>query len=147
MRVVAGPFFKSQLHICTCPLTITLIGFPIMAFAFARYKKPSMFIGIGLIAASFSWLAVPFYNIPLFTTPLTTYPLVNPTIAIIITSLVFASIAHLSQQRIPMTVASSVILATEFVIGSGEVLIATRVVAFVRWESMATVPPKRLSDV
>ncbi len=39
---------------------------------------------------------------------------------------------HIIRYKVPTTVASSVTLAMELVIGSGDAFIATRVVAFVR---------------
>lgn len=99
LRLGLGPFFKSQLHICPCPFIVTLIGFPLMGAALAIYKKPFMIPGIGLLAASFSWLAVPFYNVPVFSTPYTTFPIVNPTIAILLSSIIFASLTSLSMKK------------------------------------------------
>jgi hypothetical protein len=75
-----------------------------MAAALAIYKKPTMLVGIGLVAASFSWLAVPFYNVPAFTTPYTTYPIVNPTVAIVLSSLTFALVASLMERKLTLSV-------------------------------------------
>lgn len=104
MRLVYGPFFKSQLHICPCPFIAVAFGFPLMAAALAIYKKPAMLMGIGLVAASLSWLAVPFYNVPAFTTPFTTYPIAMPTVAIVLSSLTFAMTASLAGKRLAMSV-------------------------------------------
>ncbi len=106
LRFAFGPFFKSHLHICPCPLIVAAVGFPVMAAALAIYKKPAMLVGIGLVAASFSWLAVPFYNVPAFTTPYTTYPIVNPTVAIVLSSLTFALVASLVGKKLTMSVPS-----------------------------------------
>lgn len=108
MRLGFGPFFKTQLHICPCPLLAFALGLPIMAAALAIYKKPAMLVGIGLVAASFSWLVIPIQNVPAFTTPLTTYPIVNPTIAIILSSIVFSLIASLVRGKLPMSTSTLV---------------------------------------
>jgi len=47
----------------------------------------------------------------------------------------------------PKTDTSSAMLATEFDIGSGDVLIAARDVALVKWESNATEPVKRATGI
>ncbi len=103
MRLGFGPFFKSQLHICPCPLIAAVVGFPVMAAALAVYKKPAMLVGIGLVAASFSWLVIPIQNVPAFTTPLTTYPIVNPTVAIILSSITFSLVASLVGRKLVMS--------------------------------------------
>lgn len=108
MRLGFGSFFKTQLHICPCPLLAFALGLPIMAAALAIYKKPAMLVGIGLVAASFSWLVIPIQNVPAFTTPLTTYPIVNPTIAIILSSIVFSLIASLVRGKLPMSTSTLV---------------------------------------
>lgn len=102
-RLGFGTFFKTQLHICPCPLLAFAFGLPVMAAALAIYKKPAMLLGIGLVAASFSFLVIPIQNIPAFTTPLTTYPIVNPAVAIVVSSIVFGLITSLAMKKLPMS--------------------------------------------
>ncbi len=103
LRLGFGPFFKSQLHMCPCPLLMFAFGFPVMAAALAIYKKPAMLLGIGLVAASFSFLVIPIQNVPAFTTPLTTYPLINPAIAIVLSSVIFGFVASLVARKVPLS--------------------------------------------
>jgi hypothetical protein len=83
------PFFFANLHACPCPLSAALFGIPLMGTGFAIYKKPSMLMGMGLVAASFSILVIPFLKVPAFTEPVTTYPIVNPALANFLSSLTF----------------------------------------------------------
>ena len=53
-----GDFFPY--HLCPCFLMAAIFGSLVMGIALAVYKKPAMLIGIGLVAAAFCWLAVPF---------------------------------------------------------------------------------------
>jgi len=103
--------FKSNLHVCPCPLVGAILGIPIMAAALAIYKRPAMLIGIGLAAIPFSFLVIPIQNIPAFTTPSTTYPIINPVIAMIFSSVIFSIVATLSMKRFEMT--------TSVLIGAG----------------------------
>jgi hypothetical protein len=83
------PFFFANLHACPCPLSAVLFGIPLMGAGFAIYKKPSMLMGMGLVASLFSFLVIPFLNVPAFTQPITTYPIVNPALANFLSSLTF----------------------------------------------------------
>ena len=47
-------------HLCPCFLMAAVFGSFVMGSALGIYKKPAMLIGIGLVAASFCWLGVPF---------------------------------------------------------------------------------------
>ena len=47
-------------HLCPCFLMAAVFGSLVMGSALAIYKRPGMLIGIGLVAALFCWLAVPF---------------------------------------------------------------------------------------
>ena len=47
-------------HLCPCFLMAAVFGSFIMGAALAVYKKPSMMIGIGLVALASGWLSVPF---------------------------------------------------------------------------------------
>ena len=104
-------FFKSQLHVCPCPLVGAILGVPIMTAALAIYKRPAMLVGIGLTAAPFSFLVIPIRNIPAFTTPATTYPIINPVIAMIFSSITFSLITTLVMRKSELT--------TPILIGAG----------------------------
>lgn len=122
-RLGFGSFFKTQLHICPCPLLAFAFGLPVMAAALAIYKKPVMLLGIGLVAAPFSWLVIPLQNVPAFTTPLTTYPIVNPTVAIVLSSIIFSLIASLTMKKLPMS--------TSTLMGMGALACALSSIAFI----------------
>lgn len=96
-------FFKSQLHICPCPMVGAILGIPIMTAALAIYKRPAMLVGIGLAAIPFSFLVIPIQHIPAFTTPSTTYPIINPIIAMIFSSITFSIIAASVMRRSELT--------------------------------------------
>ncbi len=123
LRLGFGPFFKSQLHICPCPLIAAAVGFPVMAAALAIYKKPTMLVGMGLVAASFSWLVIPIQNVPAFTTPFTTYPIVNPTVAIVLSSITFSLVASL--------VGRKMVLSTPTLAGVGALSAILSSIAFI----------------
>ena len=108
-------------HLCPCFLMAAIFGSLVMGSALAIYKKPGMLIGIGLVAAAFCLLAVPFLPIPVRST---TYgPLVASATATIMGSLSLALVASLLMKRldrnIPISIgvgALSAILASTFFI-------------------------------
>lgn len=51
-------------HLCPCFLMTAIFGSFIMGSALSIYKKPSILIGIGMMAALFCLLGVPFLPIP-----------------------------------------------------------------------------------
>ena len=71
------------------------IGVAIMASALAIYKKPSMLLGIGIIAASFKLLNVWFLFVPI-----ASIHIINPAMAIIFESLAFSLVAAFMMNRI-----------------------------------------------
>lgn len=93
------PLFFKHLHACPCPLAAVLFGIPIMGAVFAVHKKPSMLLGIGLVASLFSFLIIPFLSIPAFSEPITTYPIVNPALANLFASLVLCFMLSLTLRR------------------------------------------------
>ena len=99
----ADSFFKSQLHVCPCPIVGAILGIPIMTAALAIYKRPAMLIGIGLMAIPFSFLSIPIQHIPAFTTAATTYPIINPVIAMIFSSIIFSLVATLVMRKSELT--------------------------------------------
>lgn len=102
-------FFKSQLHVCPCPLVGSLLGIPILAAALAIYKRPSMLAGIGLVAAPFSFIAVPIQHISAFTTAATTYPIINPIVSMVFTSIIFSIVAALAMKKYELTTPTLVV--------------------------------------
>jgi len=93
------PLFFEHLHTCPCPLAAVLIGIPIMGAVFAVHKKPSMLLGIGLVASLFSFLVIPFLSVPAFSESITTYPIVNPALANLFASLVLCLMLSLTLRR------------------------------------------------
>lgn len=71
------------------------IGVAIMASALAVYRKPSMLLGIGIVAASFKLLDVWLFNLPI-----TSIHIMNPAMAIIFESLAFSLVAIFLMNRI-----------------------------------------------
>ena len=96
-------FFKSQLHVCPCPLVGAILGIPIMTAALAIYKRPAMLVGIGLVAIPFSFIAIPIQHIPAFTTASTTYPIINPIVAMMFSSIIFTIISSSIMKRSELT--------------------------------------------
>ena len=71
------------------------IGMAIMASALAIYRKPSMLLGIGIIAASFKLL-----NVWLLFVSIGAIHIINPAMAIIFESLAFSLVAVFLMDRI-----------------------------------------------
>ncbi|MFC2048312.1 hypothetical protein ACFLSK_02640 [Chloroflexota bacterium] len=71
------------------------IGVAIMGLALAIYKKPSMMLGIGIVAASFKLL-----DVWLFALPVASIHIINPAMAIIFESLAFSLVAVFVMNRI-----------------------------------------------
>jgi len=70
------------------------IGVAVMAAALAIYRKPSMLLGIGIVAASFKW-----FNAWLLFVPLNAIQVVNPAMAIVFESLAFGLVAIFLMNR------------------------------------------------
>ena len=87
-------------HLCPCFLMAAVFGSFVMGSALAIYKRPSMLIGIGLIAAAFCWLAVPF----LPSSARTTFygPVVASTTACLAGSVCLALTASFLMKRLEM---------------------------------------------
>ena len=64
------------------------IGVAIMGSALAIYRKPSMTVGIGIVAAAFKLL-----DVWLFALPIASIHIINPAMAIIFESLAFSLVA------------------------------------------------------
>ena len=85
-------------HLCPCFLMAAIFGPFVMGLALAIYKRPSMLIGIGLVAAAFCWLAVPFLPISVRSTAYG--PVVASATAAIMGSLSLALIASFLLKRL-----------------------------------------------
>jgi len=70
------------------------IGVAIMASALAIYRKPSMLLGIGIVAAAFKLL-----DVWIFALPIASIHIVNPAMAIIFESLAFSLVAAFVMNR------------------------------------------------
>jgi hypothetical protein len=93
------PWFFEYLHTCPCPLATVLFGIPLMGAGLSIHKKPSMLLGVGLVASSFSFLVIPFLSIPVFTEAVTTYPIINPALANLFASLLFYLVISLAIRK------------------------------------------------
>lgn len=71
------------------------IGVAIMASALAIYRKPSILLGIGIVAASFKLL-----DVWLFALPIASIHIINPAMAIIFESLAFGLVAIFVMNKI-----------------------------------------------
>ena len=90
-----GSFFPY--HLCPCFLMAAVFGALVMGAALAIYKRPAMLIGIGLVAAMFCWLAVPF--LPTAVRSTTYGPVVASATAAIIASVSLALVASFLWKR------------------------------------------------
>jgi len=70
------------------------IGVSLMATALAIYRKPSMLLGIGIVAAAFKLL-----DVWIFSLPIASIHIINPAMAIISESLAFSLVAALVMNR------------------------------------------------
>ena len=87
-----------QYHLCPCFLMAAIFGSLVMGLALAVYKKPSMLIGIGMVAAAFCWLGVPFLPSPVRST---TYgPVIAAATAAIVGSISLALVASFLMDRL-----------------------------------------------
>ena len=85
-------------HLCPCFLMAATFGSFVMGLALAIYKKPSILIGIGLVAAAFCFLAVPFLPIPVRSTSYG--PVVASVTAAIMGSISLTLVASLLMKRL-----------------------------------------------
>ena len=70
------------------------IGVSLMASALAIYRKPSMLLGIGIVAAAFKLL-----DVWIFSLPVASIHIINPAMAIIFESLAFSLVAAFVMNR------------------------------------------------
>jgi len=86
--------------LCTCPITVVLIGFPLMTMVLVKYRKPLMMIGMGIIAALFKLLDFAIIPLPVIHGHTIYQPVVNPAIAAITASVTFAVFAGILLNRL-----------------------------------------------
>jgi len=85
-------------HLCPCFLMAAIFGSLVMGAALAIYKSPGMLVGIGLVAASFCWLAVPF--LPTAVRSTTYGPVVASATAVIMGSVSLALVVGFLWRRL-----------------------------------------------
>ncbi|HBE44463.1 MAG TPA: hypothetical protein DDW17_03165 [Deltaproteobacteria bacterium] len=85
-------------HLCPCFIMAATFGSFVMGSALAIYKKPAMLIGIGLVAAVFCWLGVPF--LPTSVRSAHYGPVISSATAAIMGSISLALVAGFSMKRL-----------------------------------------------
>ncbi len=76
--------------LCLCPISVVIYGFPLMTIALVKYRKPLMMIGIGVIAVLFKLLDFAILPLPVIDGHTIYQPVVNPALAAITVSIVYA---------------------------------------------------------
>ena len=94
-----SPLFHVR-GLCLCPLTVVFLGFLLMSLALVIYKKPMMLIGIGIIAALFKLLNFAVISLPIINGHTVYQPVVNPALASITASLVYALFASFLMNKL-----------------------------------------------
>lgn len=89
-------------HLCPCFLMAATFGSFVMGSALAIYKKPAMLIGIGLVAAAFCWLGVPF--LPTSVRSIHYAPIVASATAAIMGSISLALVAGFLMKRLERSI-------------------------------------------
>lgn len=111
-------------HLCPCFLMAAIFGSFVMGLALAIYQRPGMLVGIGLAAALFCFLAVPFLPISVRST---TYgPVATSATAAIAGSLSLALLATFSMKmldrNIPLRIGtgalSAILASTLFILAT-----------------------------
>lgn len=111
-------------HLCPCFLMAATFGSFVMGGALAIYKKPAMLIGIGLVAAAFCWLSVPF--LPTSVRSATYGPVLSAATAALTGSLALALVASLFARglkgntvtRAGMGALSAILASTLFILST-----------------------------
>ena len=113
-----------QYHLCPCFLMAAIFGSLVMGLALAIYKKPATLVGIGLIAAAFCFLAIPF--LPTAARSTTYGPVVASATAAVIGSLSLALVASFLKNRLHRNITTrigigalaAIIAATLFILAT-----------------------------
>lgn len=96
--------------LCMCPMTVVIYGFPLMTVALVKYRKPLMMIGIGVIAALFKLLDFAILPLPVINGHTIYQPVVNPALAAITVSIVYAVFAGLLLNKLEKKIFSRIII-------------------------------------
>lgn len=86
--------------LCSCAITVVIIGFPLMTMILIKYRKPLMLIGMGIIAALFKLLDFAIITLPFINGHTIYQPVVNPAIAAVTVSITFAVFAGILINRL-----------------------------------------------
>ncbi len=89
-------------HLCPCFLMTAIFGSFVMGMALTIYKRPSVLIGIGLVAAFYCWLGVPFLPTPVRSTYYA--PIVASATAVIVGSFSLALVTAFLMKRLGRSV-------------------------------------------
>lgn len=114
----------SPYHLCPCFLMAATFGSFVMGSALAIYRKPGILIGIGLVAAAFCWLGVPFLPTPVRSTHYA--PIVASATAAIMGSISLALVAGFLMKRLEKNIPtrigvgalSAILAATLFILAT-----------------------------
>jgi len=117
-----GAFFPY--HLCPCFLMAATFGSFVMGAALAIYKKPYLLAGIGVVAALFCFLAIPFLPTPVRST--FCGPVVSSVTATIMGSISLALVASFLMKRLDRNMLtrvgvgalSTILAATLFIIAT-----------------------------
>jgi len=96
--------------LCSCPITVVMIGFPLMTFALIKYRKPLMLIGMGIIAALFKLLDFAIIPLPVINGHTIYQPVVNPAIAAVTASITFAVFAGILLNRLEKNIVPRILV-------------------------------------
>ncbi|TSA23840.1 MAG: hypothetical protein D4R67_12800 [Bacteroidetes bacterium] len=107
--IYISPMFHIR-KLCMCPMTVVLYGFPLMTIAMVKYRKPLMMIGIGVIAALFKLLDFALISLPVIDGQPIYQPVVNPALAAITVSIVYAVFVGLLVKKLEKNTVSRILM-------------------------------------
>ncbi|MFH1296704.1 MAG: hypothetical protein ABIJ04_05460 [Bacteroidota bacterium] len=96
--------------LCMCPMTVVIYGFPLMTIAMVKYRKPLMMIGIGVIAALFKLLDFALLSLPVVDGHTIYQPVLNPALAAITVSIVYAVFVGLLVNKLEKNILSRILI-------------------------------------
>jgi len=109
--IYISPMFHIR-KLCICPITVVIYGFTLMSIALVKYRKPLMMIGIGVIAALFKLLDFAILPLPVIDGYIIYQPVVNPALAAITASIVYAVFAGALLNKLENNVLMRIITGT-----------------------------------
>ncbi|MBC8485145.1 MAG: hypothetical protein H8D45_03785 [Bacteroidetes bacterium] len=107
--IYISPLFHIR-KLCMCPMTVVIYGFPLMTIAMVKYRKPLMMIGIGVIAALFKLLDFALLPLPVIDGHTIYQPVVNPALAAITVSIIYAVFVGLLVNKLGKNIFSRIII-------------------------------------